>query len=96
MEVQSLRRALLRVELDALTADEGAQFLIHSMYPQIAHEDTLGHTNYKEALKVANLVSRSPMALEMVAGNIRMSQMTLADFIKIWETNVELRAKDAR
>ncbi|KAK4201003.1 hypothetical protein QBC40DRAFT_264559 [Triangularia verruculosa] len=89
----ALERGLHRVELEPLTPDEAAEFLIGALDPDWA---TLGelsaHHHYKQAVYTAELVERLPLAVIMVAGYLKTSRATLDDFMEIWDEKKEFRA----
>ena len=99
MGSRPLQRVLRRIELQPLTTEEGAQFLIRSIDPQFPPEDIRSHRDYDDAAKAADLVERLPLALIMVAGfagSAKSSTPTLEEFLELWEEKSAFRAKHAR
>lgn len=101
MDIRALQRVLRRIELDPLTSEEGAEFLIRSIHSQVAHKDVPAHPDYTDAIRAADLVERLPLALIMVAGYVKVSRSTFQespfqDFLEIWEEKSEFRTKNAK
>ncbi|KAK5655940.1 hypothetical protein OQA88_5075 [Cercophora sp. LCS_1] len=89
----ALQRVLHRVELETLRPEEGAQFLIRSIFPKLTPSGVILHEEYDLAIEIAGLVEGLPLALIMVAGYVKVSRQDLADFLEIWEEKTAFRAK---
>lgn len=77
--------ACLQIELGILTMEESKRLLLHSILPNQRNEDLTMHPEYELAGRVASLAERFPLAISHIAGYVRVSQCTLADFLELWQ-----------
>jgi hypothetical protein len=72
-----------RVNLKEMGMEESRALLIQSMNPGMKHEKIRLHPEYKIAGDIAS-VAGLPLALAHIAGYVKVSGCTLAEFLELW------------
>lgn len=77
--------AYLQIELSVLTLEESKRLLLHSIQASQGNEDLTKHPEYELAGQISNLAERFPLAISHIAGYVKVSQCSLAEFLELWE-----------
>lgn len=71
------------VYLNEMSMEESRALLIQGMQSELKHEQVRFHPEYKIAGEIASLAGL-PLALSHVAGYVKTSACTLAEFLELW------------
>ncbi|KAH8881847.1 hypothetical protein GQ53DRAFT_886470 [Thozetella sp. PMI_491] len=83
------------VELDVLSLDHGREYLLTLLQPGLVGNSLKDHEEYEEATRVVSLAECLPLAISMIAGYVKVSRCTIADFLDMWEEK-ESRKKNKK
>lgn len=76
--------AYFQIELGVLTIEESKRLLLHSIQASQRNEDLTMHPEYELAGKISSLAEHFPLAISHIAGYVKVSHCTLADFLELW------------
>lgn len=71
------------IELDVWPLEHAREFLLTSTQPYVNKDNLRAHAEYGLAEKVVELVGRLPLALSMIVGYVKVSRLSLADFLEM-------------
>ena len=77
--------AYLQIELGVLSTEESKRLLLHSIQASQRNEDLTMHPEYELAGKISSLAEHFPLAISHIAGYVKVSHCTLADFLELWQ-----------
>jgi hypothetical protein len=83
LEPQPIPTNYFRITLNEMPIEELQRLLIQSLHPSLKHERVYYHPEWKVAGEIANL-SGLPLAVSQIAGYVRASGCTLAEFMELW------------
>ncbi|KAG4442072.1 hypothetical protein IFR05_002466 [Cadophora sp. M221] len=79
------RKNFHSLAMSAFSVEEGRQLLLCSMQPGLTNATLRSHAEYSLAGKASRLVEGLPLAISMIAGYVKVSRTSLAEFLEIWE-----------
>jgi hypothetical protein len=82
---RQISTAYLQIELGVLTTEESKRLLLHSIQAGQRNEDLTMHPEYELAGKISSLAEHFPLAISHIAGYVKVSHCTLADFLELWQ-----------
>ena len=83
LEPKTVPSNLFSVILKEMSVEESRSLLIRGLQPGLKHEKIRFHPEYRVAGEIASL-ARMPLALCHIAGCVKASSWTLAEFLELW------------
>ncbi|KXJ88488.1 hypothetical protein Micbo1qcDRAFT_197288 [Microdochium bolleyi] len=84
------------VQLEPWPLPHGRQFLMTSIHPEMALHKIEDHEDFPHAEQVLKVVGGLPLAISMIVGFVKVSKLTLQDFLDLWEEKEHITRKKRR